>query len=50
MKRCALVGVYAKSQYSPASVIRIPLIRNLDYPNLHLCALMRFIDSFNEIH
>ena len=33
--------------YSPASVIRTSLIRNLDYPNLHLHALMRFIDIFN---
>ena len=45
-----LAWIHVNSVYSPASVGRTSLIRNLDYPNLHLHALMRFIDIFNEIH
>ena len=36
--------------YSRASIIRTSFIRNLDYPNLNLHLLMRFMNNFNEIH
>ena len=37
-------------KYSRASIIRTSFIRNLDYLNLNLHLLMRFMNNFNEIH